>query len=469
MESMLVLLHIFFFVKVCTTVHDAGVYSRPSSQETACPVTLPVVDNANISVISLKSSYSEGDTLLYICQQGYVSLRRIIYICDRHQWVSTQNAKCSPKHCELPADLPNGHYIMVHGTDFVYGTTIKYICTEGYQMVSREDTRTCLAGGWSNRLPVCEEITCSPPQLGGRITVDGLTDYDTPLRYGHSLRFTCAGPGLRLVGPREITCHENGDWSSPFPRCEDITCELEEIKDSVSVVGLSEYNAPLKYGHKLQFSCTDLKLSLRGSKEVTCSASGSWSSSFPTCEVVTCKIEQLNNVRIVIGSPPYKPGHTLHFQCTHSSMDMLGPSSITCQSDGTWSSPYPTCSENGACGPPPHIEFAETTTFQKASYRPDESVKYICHSYHTMDGNPYMTCTKGKWKGYVRCLKPCTVSINDMDVNKIEQLHVPKQLMYSWHNQPISFKCQHGTKPKRNSVQFRQTCVDGVMPLPACQ
>ncbi|XP_035378975.1 complement factor H like 4 [Electrophorus electricus] len=123
----------------------------------------------------------------------------------------------SCKRCELPADIPNGHYIIVHGTDFVYGATIKYICKEGYQMVSRVNTRTCLAGGWDDRLPICQG--------------------------------------------------------------------------------------------------------------------------------------------------------------------------------------------NGGCGPPPHIEFAETTTFQKTYYRPDETVQYICHNYYKQDGNPYMTCTQGKWKrGYLRCL-----------------------------------------------------------------
>uniref|UniRef100_A0AAY5ER75 Sushi domain-containing protein n=1 Tax=Electrophorus electricus TaxID=8005 RepID=A0AAY5ER75_ELEEL len=329
MESSLVILYIFFFVR-----------------QTACPMILPVVENADVSDTSLKNNYSEGDELLYICQEGYVSLRRIIYVCDGHHWVTTPNSKCSRKRCELPADIPNGHYIIVHGTDFVYGATIKYICKEGYQMVSRVNTRTCLAGGWDDRLPICQEISCSPPQLGGKITVDGLTDYEKPLREGHRLQFVCDSPGLKLVGPREVTCQENGEWSSSFPRCEEVTCQLGEINDSLSVVGLPEQNAPAKFGHKLQFYCTDPKLSLRGSKEVTCSAGGSWSSPFPICEVVTCKIGQLNNVKIVGGSPgivpPFTPEHTLHFHCTHFPMTMVGLSSITCQSDGTWSNPFPT-------------------------------------------------------------------------------------------------------------------------------
>lgn len=36
------------------------------------------------------------------------------------------------KPCELPEDTPNGYYQITSGEDFVFGTTIKYFCNEGY-------------------------------------------------------------------------------------------------------------------------------------------------------------------------------------------------------------------------------------------------------------------------------------------------------------------------------------------------
>lgn len=36
------------------------------------------------------------------------------------------------KPCQLPDDTPNGHYQLTHGDDFVFGSTIKYFCNEGY-------------------------------------------------------------------------------------------------------------------------------------------------------------------------------------------------------------------------------------------------------------------------------------------------------------------------------------------------
>lgn len=57
------------------------------------------------------------------------------------------------------------------------------------------------------------------PEPGGNVTVDGLLDHGETLRYGQRIQFTCDSPGLKLVGPKEATCQENGEWS-PLPSCE---------------------------------------------------------------------------------------------------------------------------------------------------------------------------------------------------------------------------------------------------------
>ncbi|XP_053490548.1 complement factor H isoform X2 [Ictalurus furcatus] len=404
MQSSLAVLYIFFLARVYTSAFDDGVNSGPSSELSTCP-EIPTVDNAEVSTTSFKSKYIKGDSVTYNCQQGYIG--RVIFVCDGHKWQNIRNAKCSRKRCELPEDIPNGRFFLVNGTEFVYGTTIKYICKTGYRMVSRVDNRTCLAEGWNNHLPQCEEIVC----------------------------------------------------------------ELKQINGSVAVAGLPQNNAPIKYGHKLQFYCFQKGMLLSGNKEVTCSNEGQWSSPFPICEEVTCKEGELQNVKIVYGSPgvspPFKPRHSLNFECTNPGWTMTGQSSITCREDGTWSSPYPTCS---GCGPPPHIEFADLTTLQKSYYGYGERVEYRCQQYYTiwsLYGQPFKTCAQGTWNGFVKCLKPCIVTIEDMDANNIKQYYGQKRKMYSQHGDQISFTCQSGKRPT-NKVAFRQQCRDGVMHLPLC-
>ena len=38
----------------------------------------------------------------------------------------------SVRPCELPDDTPNGYYQLIQGAEFVFGSTIKYFCNEGY-------------------------------------------------------------------------------------------------------------------------------------------------------------------------------------------------------------------------------------------------------------------------------------------------------------------------------------------------
>jgi len=46
---------------------------------------------------------------------------------------------------------------------------------------------------------------------------------------GHRLIFSCNGQGLILKGQREITCQSNGEWSSPFPKCEVKATECDAL------------------------------------------------------------------------------------------------------------------------------------------------------------------------------------------------------------------------------------------------
>ncbi|XP_047666263.1 complement factor H-like isoform X2 [Tachysurus fulvidraco] len=216
MESSLFVLYLFFLARVYTSAFDDGVNSDHPSELSTC-TEIPTEENAEVSTQTLKSSYTKGDSLVFNCQPGYVG--RVSFICDGYNWKKTRNAKCSRKRCALPEDIPNGRFILVNGTEFVYGTTIKYICNKGYQMASFIDNRTCLAAGWNNHLPLCEEITCSPPVAKENIIVDGLPDNDDLLRYGHQLQFTCKS-GFKLVGQKDITCGENGVWNHPSPICE---------------------------------------------------------------------------------------------------------------------------------------------------------------------------------------------------------------------------------------------------------
>uniref|UniRef100_A0A4W5KJY9 Sushi domain-containing protein n=1 Tax=Hucho hucho TaxID=62062 RepID=A0A4W5KJY9_9TELE len=63
-----------------------------------------------------------------------------------------------------------------------------------------------------------------------------------------------------------------------------MTCEAAERINNVNVLGVSQNNSTMKYGHRLQFECSNTRHVLNGKSEVFCSTNGQWSHSFPICD-----------------------------------------------------------------------------------------------------------------------------------------------------------------------------------------
>ncbi|XP_052447055.1 complement factor H like 5 isoform X2 [Carassius gibelio] len=189
---------------------------------------------------------------------------------------------------------------------------------------------------------------------------------------------------------------------------------------------------------------------------------------------VTCEGEQLINVEILFGHPsivsPYKPGHILVFRCTDVNQKMHGHRVIECQSDGKWDQPYPTCRVPGKCGPPPTVNDGDTTDIAKKEYNTGERIEFICFNKYKLDTRPtfsnILTCVQGEWRGKVKCLKPCTVTVEIMNERGIEFAFTDQQKLFAPHDDHFTFRCQWGKRSV--GFDFRQQCNDGEMTLPEC-
>uniref|UniRef100_A0A8C7PCW0 Complement factor H n=1 Tax=Oncorhynchus mykiss TaxID=8022 RepID=A0A8C7PCW0_ONCMY len=382
-----------------------------SSAQTVCSGPLPNVPDARVTEESIKNEYKEDDIVLFSCNFGFVPAGRISYQCKKNKWVAVRQGKCKPKPCELPDETANGHYSIHVGNDFVFGATIKYTCNDG-QMVSKMDIRTCMVAGWSNHLPICEVVSCVPEATDGRVVVSGLPDDDGVIQYGHELKFSCPNPAHHLKGNPQVVCAAGGMWNNHFPTCEDVTCEAAEKIKNVNVIGIPQNNNTMKYGHRLQFECSNSKHVLKGESEVVCSTNGQWSHSFPICE-----------------------------------------------------------EPKDFCGPPPHLMNGDTKGGRE-SYRSGESVQYMCQKYYILEPpSAYKTCHDGIWTRPITCLKPCTVDEELMNTQNIQFKYPPEDQnkLYATHGDHITFKCTGHSRMSPVSVDFRQQCINGVMNLPYCQ
>uniref|UniRef100_A0A668AB77 Complement factor H like 4 n=1 Tax=Myripristis murdjan TaxID=586833 RepID=A0A668AB77_9TELE len=370
------------------------------------PVCLkpPDIPHASVSEESRKRGYEQGDLLYYTCDTGYVSGPTITYICSSKSWKPVRAGELKP--CELPDDTPNGYYQIIQGDDFVFGTTIKYFCNSGYQMVSKVQTRTCLLNKWTNHVPICEPVSCSPPTVQEGLIVRGLPDNDGPILSDRFITFSCADRSKYLSGSSELICGQDGEWSGTFPSCEDITCQAQKPLPPLYVTGLPPANEKMKYGHKLRFLC-DSRYTLFGVTEVECLETGQWSAAFPTCR------------------------------------------------------------EPVGCGMPPPLEFGDVQSSLQSSYDHGERVEYSCQSYYTLDGQTHKTCSNGQWTGEMRCIRPCTVTQDDMRRKNIELRYKSDPKIYSRHRDFVTFSCTRGRHDGR--LAMRQQCIDGEMLLPSCQ
>uniref|UniRef100_A0A8C7X0N1 Sushi domain-containing protein n=1 Tax=Oryzias sinensis TaxID=183150 RepID=A0A8C7X0N1_9TELE len=117
------------------------------------------------------------------------------------------------------------------------------------------------------------------------------------------------------------------------------------------------------------------------------------------------------------------------------------------------------------CSPPPPIEDGDIMR-TKPEYQEGETVEYVCPRYYIKEGGP-LTCRNGQWTGRVRCIRPCTVTREEMDRNNLRLQKDWLDKIYSEHNDHLTFKCKSG-KRHDGRVAMRRHCIDGVILLPTC-
>ncbi|XP_072770810.1 complement factor H-like isoform X2 [Nerophis lumbriciformis] len=411
-----------------------------------------------------KEKYMNGDILQYRCIRG----EKIegVATCVDGKW--SEPFQCEVKPCPLPESIPNGRYQLIHGDDFVFGATIQYFCNEGYEMVSKTDTRICLLDKWTNHVPICEPVHCVAPPKHEGIVVKGLPDNDEGILPDRFLTFSCDNPGKQLNGSSLLICGKDGLWDKPFPTCEGIACKVGAIHPRLSVEQLPPGNQTIRIGHKLRFHCSD-DYALDGSEETECLPTGEWKVPFPKCSE-PCQITGVpNNVRLStqIRVRQARKGQKLTFSCLRRGDTLLGKNVVECLSNGLWSDPFPTCGAPSGCQRPPYLSGGDTKYSTKPTYGHNERVEYTCQNYYTMEGEPYKTCKNGQWTGDMKCLKPCTVNRELMNKHNVRFRYKRDDKLYSAHDDSIEFWCVRGTTHDL-VLDMRQKCIDGAIDLPTC-
>ncbi|XP_077083194.1 complement factor H-like [Siphateles boraxobius] len=409
---------------------------------------------------------SNEEEIFYSCNTGYKPFTGNWWdsaTCSEGSW--TEETRCIPE-VECGA-FPSVHHGKLKQTKETFrdGDKTEFVCDAGFKSTPR--FITCFRGTWEK--PVCEVVSCNIPP---KVEYAFITSKPEELYVdGSSVTYVC-GRSFLMNGKNTVFCR-NGVWEET-PTCEEATCPLNTTVEDLKIEQFPKSKGQFNPGHRLIFSCNGQGLILKGPREITCQSNGEWSSTFPKCEEVMCVANLPVNMRSDGHPGPevsVRPGHTITLSCVGMGSKLIGRSKITCLPTGEWNVPFPKC-VGGKCGPPPQVDSADTKEMTKTEYNSEERVEYICFNKYTLDlhhpYSKYLTCEQGEWRGNIKCLKPCSVSVEEMDKRGIELYWGGRQNIFSPHLDRITFACQRGKLLIGSSSNLIQYCNDGVMNLPEC-
>eukprot|EP00117_Sycon_ciliatum_P010990 scpid73632/ scgid12649/ Sushi, von Willebrand factor type A, EGF and pentraxin domain-containing protein 1; CCP module-containing protein 22; Polydom; Selectin-like osteoblast-derived protein; Serologically defined breast cancer antigen NY-BR-38 len=268
---------------------------------------------------------------IFTCNSGYNLAGSSASVCLPSGNWSTSPPTCQGIQCPMTVPTPaNG--AIVTGTNDVF-ISRQYTCNSGYQLQGSSNTICLSTGDWSTPTPTCKRVECpilNAPTNG--VISPGDSEVFT-LR-----RFTC-NTGFNLVGNSASVCLSGGTWSNVTPQCVGIQCSGPLANptngrvntSTISVFSVSTYSCNSGY-------------ELVGETNSICLSTGQWSGPAPTCSSINCNsLPSILNGNVQPGRAPLIRGSTAFVSCNEG-FALSGMSTITCQSDLTWST-APTCSQ----------------------------------------------------------------------------------------------------------------------------
>ncbi|XP_071342395.1 complement factor H isoform X14 [Trachinotus anak] len=348
----------------------------------------------NFDTSGLESSYPPGKQVRVGCNVGYTGFFRLVCLEDG-KW-SYKGTNCQRKSCGHPGDAQFADFELV-GDDFVFGSQVVYTCHKGYQMVSRKNILHCMENGWDGVIPVCEAQHCPVITVNNNVQVIGDPEEAT---YGNVLRFGCRSSNEALIGSQEIYCNERGQWSEEVPTCGEVRCSPPVIENGYVVGDIQVYkqhefleykcNRHYKPTEERLPTCTKIGIRAEWSptpacEQVTCKLS------LPATEG-TSYDPPYRNV--------FSPGETLRVICGEKywiSRPQDTSAEITCRNNGKWSL-TPTCNKL-ICLNPRDRYLRDWDTYWGQQITLGDTVRYSCKSgFKRTDGVTKATCTREGWK-----------------------------------------------------------------------
>ena len=295
----------------------------------------PRVENAMYSNPKALETFNIGDRVRYQCDAGYeFSINSLnpsgeIECLGTGLWEANL-PECFIIKCPQPLPLQHGNAV-VSSVNLEFGSFVRYICNEGYELHG-EESLTCQSDStWSGVAPTCQAIECVAPPF----VLNGRLDYKD-LKLGSVIRYMC-NEGHELSGLEVRRCLANLTWEGEEPLCSPVNCGIPVSAEN----GKVEYEDTLFQATAI-YSCNTGYI-LGGDRTRTCTKEKKWSGEVPVCEIVQCDKPShiISNGRMIGEVISY--GAVITYVCDPGYyIDGLS-NNRTCLASGEWNRPIPVC------------------------------------------------------------------------------------------------------------------------------
>lgn len=357
-----------------------------------------------------------GSQISYHCPIGDMPVGDANQTCEISGQFSGQPITCKKVDCGQVPGLVDGEIHVLDGRT-TWGARVKYKCKDNYNLMSGDETRTCEEEGWSGKAPTCVYARCPEPDT----VENAYLKKDGDNSVGSKLIYTCH-EGHKASGSMSRECELGGKWSGITPKCEFVDCgDAPAVKNA----DVQLLDGRTSFGAEVEYSCgADYILS--GNSKKTCDASGQWTRSEISCNIIECPPPRAPNGGRVSGYNT-EIHSKIEFSCLTGHI-LEGEEVLTCTRSGQWSSSSPICRfiDCGAVPPVP----SGTAHYVNGSTHLGSMVRYACDRSYNLEGNAERFCEENsRWSGdpprcsEIRCPIPDRPNNTIISVSSTERLH----------------------------------------------
>ncbi|KAG8013985.1 Complement factor H, partial [Nibea albiflora] len=350
--------------------------------------------------------------------------------------------------CRAPK-LDHGYFVPEQPT-YAHESTLTYACDSKHKPAVEYwwAKITCQNGTWSPKPQCIDEKACFAPTIPN---ANYTKNQDGWYENEEKIRITC-DKGYESKNNDATAVCTNGTWSS-VPVCEKSPLACGEPPQIPHAVLIHQgYQEVFAADSEVQYECED-GYTVEGAekkKNIFC-ISGAWTEG-PTC------IDRCGSPPEVLNGLVEKSLWSLTYRCSVY-YKLMGPETVVCYSDGTWSE-VPTCEDEKACFAPtiPNANYAKN---QDGWYANEVKIRITCDAgYESKNNDATAVCWNGAWSSVPVCEKSPLACGEPPQIPHAVLIHQGYQEVFAADSE-VQYECEDGYTVEGAEKKKNIFCISG--------